>query len=64
MITTLTFKIMLLLGIIVPMEEQYQERDMYTVYLSDGGIIEHAYKEEVFRYIKTDEFLYEEDCPE
>jgi hypothetical protein len=52
---------MILLGIIVPMNEQHNERDMYILYLPDEGIIEHAYKEELFRYINTGEFLYDED---
>lgn len=61
MIKLLIFELMLFMGIIVPMNEQHNDRDMYVLYLEDGGIIEHAYKEEIFRYINTGEFKYDED---
>lgn len=56
----LFFSILLFVGIVEPMNEQNDERDMYVLYLEDGGIIEHAYKEEIFLYIQTGEFEYDE----
>jgi len=56
----LLFSILLFVGIVEPMNEQNDERDMYVLYLKDGGIIEHAYKEEIFSYIQTGEFEYDE----
>lgn len=60
-IIILIFNLLVSNGTVVPMNEQNDERDMYVLYLEDGGIIEHAYKEEVFRYIQTGEFVYDED---
>ena len=56
----LFFSILLVVGIVEPMNEQNDERDMYVLYLEDGGIIEHAYKEEILLYIQTGEFEYDE----
>jgi hypothetical protein len=56
----LFFSILLFVGIVEPMNEQNDERDMYVLYLEDGGIIEHAYKEEILLYIQTGEFEYDE----
>ena len=55
------FNALMICGTVVPMNEQNDDRDMYVLYLEDGGIIEHAYKEEIFGYIQTGEFEYDED---
>lgn len=57
----LIFNLMIFLGTIVPMNDQNDGRDMYVLYLDDDKIIEHAYKEEIYGYIQTGVFRYDED---
>jgi hypothetical protein len=57
----LAFKIMLSLGYITPMNEDNEGRELYTLRLSDGKVMEYVYREEVFLYMETGEFQYNED---
>jgi protein-tyrosine phosphatase len=57
----LIFTCLLNLGFIEPMNESNDDREMYYIYLSDGNVIEHAYKEEVLEWIETGTFEYNED---
>ena len=56
------FAWLLFAGVVAPMEEQNDERDMYCLYVTNeqGEILcfEHAYKEEIYNYIETGEFEY------
>jgi hypothetical protein len=54
------FTYLMFAGYITPMDECNDGREMYVLILSDGGIIEHVYEEEVYRYIKEGEFEYDE----
>jgi hypothetical protein len=59
----LIFAVYLHLGIVEPMDEQHDDRDMYVLYLDEARcrVVEHVYKEEIYRYIQTGEFMYDED---
>ena len=57
------FTWMLLAGQLVPMNECNEGREMYTLYIQDGDrlrIMEHVYQEEVYLYIRTGVFSYDE----
>lgn len=56
----LMFTTLLNLGFVEPMYEENDGRHMYYIYLSDGQVIEHAYKEEVLEWIQTGTFEYNE----
>ena len=62
--TKIIFAWMLSAGIIQPMNEKNNNRDMYTLYVIDSKTekvydYEHAYKEEIIEYIETGDFEYE-----
>ena len=62
--TKIIFSWMLSAGIIQPMYEKNNDRDMYTLYVIDSKTeqvyaYEHAYKEEIIEYIETGDFEYE-----
>jgi len=62
--TKIIFAWMLSAGIIQPMNEKNNDRDMYTLYVIDSKTeqvyaYEHAYKEEIIEYIETGDFEYE-----
>jgi len=57
----LAFKIMLSLGYITPMNQDNEGRELYTLRLSNGKVMEYVYREEVFLYMETGEFQYNED---
>ena len=54
--------LMLLGGAVVPMGEEDDERDMYYLYIANeqGEIFyfDHVYKGEIYDYIKTGKFEY------
>lgn len=57
------FTWLLLCGQLVPMDECNDGREMYTLYIQDGErlrIMEHVYEEEVYLYINTGIFSYDE----
>ena len=58
------FNILLDAGVIVPMHETNDERELYTVNPKDGYVIDHAYKGEILNWIQTGEFEYNEDLPD
>tara|TARA_R110002020_G_scaffold115034_4_gene264568 strand:+ start:759 stop:989 length:231 start_codon:yes stop_codon:yes gene_type:complete len=49
-------------GVVVPMGEQNDERDMYYLYVTNEQgktfCFDHVYKGEIYNYIKTGEFEY------
>ena len=47
-------------NVVEPMNEQNDDRDMYVIHISDKHAIEHAYIEEVYNWIETGEFVYNE----
>lgn len=55
------FTWMIFAGYVTPMDECYDGREMYTLKLSDGGIVENVYKEEIYKYIEDGEFTFDED---
>ena len=62
--TKIIFAWMLSSGIIQPMNEKNNDRDMYTLYVIDSKTeqvyaYEHAYKEEIIEYIETGDIEYE-----
>jgi len=56
----ITFKVMMFLGYITPMNDSHEGVDMYLLSLPDGTVIEYAYKEEILNYIETGEFHYDD----
>ncbi len=65
--TKLIFMWMVLSGVVEPMNEQNDERDLYVLHLenSEGKpmVVEHAYKEEIYSYIVDGEFQYNDALP-
>ena len=62
--TKIIFAWMLSAGIIQPMNEKNNDRDMYTLHAIDSKTeqvyaYEHACKEEIIEYIETGDFEYE-----
>ena len=53
---------MVLSGVVEPMNEKNDERDLYVLHLeSEEGksiVMEHAYKEEIYEYIVSGSFEY------
>ena len=51
-------------GIVEPMGEKNDDRDLYYIYVVDDQknvrAYDYAYKEEIYNYIATGEFVYEE----
>jgi len=64
MLAKLIFTWLLGTGIVQPMNEQNDERDLYYLYVLDEQkevfVFEHAYEEEIINYIETGEFKYNE----
>ena len=62
MLIKMMFALLLSAGVVVPMEKQNDERDMYYLYVTneqgESFCFEHAYKEEIYNYIQTGEFEY------
>lgn len=62
MLTKIIFICMVLSGVVEPMNEQNDERDLYVLHLeSEEGksiVMEHAYKEEIYEYIVSGSFEY------
>ncbi len=60
--TKLIFICMVLSGVVEPMVEQNDERDLYVLHLENAEgkpmVVEHAYKEEIYSYIVGREFHY------
>ena len=56
----ITFKMLLSLGFVEPMNEDNEGRDMYYIYMPDGHVVDYAYKEEVLEWIDTGSFEYNE----
>lgn len=50
----------LLNGTITPAGE-HEGHKMYTVWFADGKVADYAYKGEILNYIKTKEFVYDEE---
>ena len=53
------------MGIVTPMEERNDDRDLYILYVikeetSDVFMFEHCYEEEILEYIETHTFEYNE----
>lgn len=59
MITKLIFIIYLFIGVIVPQDE-HEGRETYVVFLYDGSCVEYAYRGEIYNWIETGEFEYNE----
>jgi hypothetical protein len=60
------FTWMLGTGLVQPMEEQNDGRDLYVLYVLDHNTTEvfayeHAYEEEILEYIDSGDFEYNED---
>ena len=57
----ITFKEMMFLGYITPMNDFHEGRELFTLKLSDGSTVEYVYKEEILNYMDTGMFEYNED---
>ena len=60
----ITFKAMMFLGYITPMNDSPEGVDMYLLNLPNGTVIEYAYKAEILEYIKTGVFEYDDTLEE
>ena len=60
MITKLIFLFYLFTGTVVPQDE-HEGRPTYTIFLEDDTCVEYAYKGEIYNWIETGEFEYNED---
>ena len=47
-------------NVVEPMNEKNDDRDMFTIHVSETHAIEHAYEEEVLNWIETGDFVYDE----
>ena len=56
---TLKFMWLLLTGVVTPAGE-HEGHQMYTIWYEDGKVIDYAYKGEVYNYIKTGTFEYDD----
>ena len=58
---------MVLCGVVEPMDEQNDERDLYVLHLENAEgkpmVVEHAYKEEIYSYIVDGDFQYNDALP-
>lgn len=54
------FTYLIFAGYVTPMYECHEGREMYVLTLSDGGIVDHVYQEEIYKYIEEGEFAYDE----
>lgn len=54
------FTYLLFSGYVTPMDACNEGRELYKLVLSDGGIVENVYEEEIYRYINEGEFEYDE----
>jgi len=65
MLSKLIFSWLLSTSMIVPMEQQNDKRDLYTLYVinhnnSEIFAFEYAYEEEILEYIESGDFEYNE----
>lgn len=60
MITKFIFIIYLIIGTVIPQDE-HEGRPTYTIILEDDTCIEYAYKGEIYNWIETGKFEYNED---
>ena len=60
----LIFLWMLMTGVVTPMDETNDERDMYVLCIetedNETFCFEHAYEEEIIQYIETGTFRYDD----
>ena len=64
--SSLIFSWLLSVGIVVPMEEYNDGRELYILYIVEHEseevlAYEHAYKEEIMEWIQTGDFEYDKD---
>ena len=65
--TKLIFICMVLSGVVEPMNEQNDDRELYVLHLENvegkPTAMEHAYKEEIYEYIESGSFEYNDALP-
>ena len=65
--TKLIFICMVLSGVVEPMNEQNDDRELYVLNLENAEgkpkVMEHAYKEEIYEYIESGSFEYNDALP-
>jgi hypothetical protein len=66
MLLKLIFAHLIGMGIVEPMEEQNDNRDLYYLYVVNHDtdnlfVFEHCYEEEILEYIDSGDFEYNED---
>jgi hypothetical protein len=59
MLTKLIFVLYLWTGIVTPQDE-HEGRKTYAIFMEDGTCIDYAYKAEVYNWIETGSFQYDE----
>ena len=65
MVAQMIFHVMVAIGLVIP-NGNHEEREMYTLYTNNCELVaEYAYKGEIYNYIQTGTFVYNElleDC--
>ena len=65
--TKLIFMWMVLSGVVEPMGEQNDDRELYVLSIENAEgktkVMEHAYKEEIYEYIESGSFEYNDFLP-
>ena len=59
MLTKLIFILYLFTGTVVPQDE-HEGRKTYAIFFEDGKVIDYAYKAEVYNWIETGTFQYDD----
>lgn len=60
MFTKVMFIWYMVTGVIVPQHE-VEGRDTYAIFMENNTVIDYAYTGEVLNWIRTGEFVYDED---
>jgi len=59
MLTKLIFALYLWTGAVVPQDE-HEGRKTYVIFFKDGTCVDYAYKAEVYNWIETGSFQYDD----
>lgn len=63
-IVLIVFKLMLEAGVVVPMNETNDGRELYSIFPKEQVVFNHCYKGEVLNWIVTGEYSYNEEFPD
>lgn len=58
------FLFYILIGRVIPMDEQVGSRKTYVLNFKDGTCVEYAYRQEILEYIESGTFEYDDTLDE